>query len=287
MTRFGREMMKYVFGALALLGAPVLVFMLGADARPDGAAAPAPVSDTAAAAGEAAREPTERKPMEYVVKRAETTPELKGRWDGPAWKDANVVEIAIARPESSHPLPKTRAKLLFDDETLYGIFRVEDRYVRAVAEKFRDPVSKDSCVEAFLQPKGAGYMNFEFSANGVKLIRHKVHPDGIPGDTSKPYVEKGTVTPEEGERVRVYHSLPDRVDPEITEPVTWVLEFAIPLDLMEAHVGPIGSPAGQSWRGNFYKVAVDVSHPHYISWAPLGRTNFHRPQDFATVRFEE
>ena len=35
---------------------------------------------------------------------------------------------------------------------------------------------------------------------------------------------------------------------------------------------------GDRWRANFYKCGDETSHPHWASWSPVGRLDFHRPQ---------
>ena len=91
--------------------------------------------------------------MEYTIQRApESLGEPTADWDHPLWATADTLEIALYRWEDSGHHPPTRVRALYDDEHLAVIFRVEDRFVRAVAEKFGDPVSADSCVEFFLSP---------------------------------------------------------------------------------------------------------------------------------------
>ena len=70
--------------------------------------------------------------MEYLLRRAKVRPELEGRWDGVAWTEAESLDISVFRPESSDHRPRTRAKLLYDDEGLYGLFHVQDKYVRCI-----------------------------------------------------------------------------------------------------------------------------------------------------------
>jgi len=220
--------------------------------------------------------------MEYRIRRATKTPELNGLWDGPAWSRANTMGIACAHKESSDHHPATQARFLFDDETLYGIYRVEDQYVRAVAQQFQDSVCRDSCVEAFLSPGGKEYLNFEFSCNGTLLCHHMVDSTR----TGSGFKDARSVSAEDGANVRIFHSLSGVIDPELKDPTTWTLEFAIPMAVFERYLGAIGSPAGQSWKANFYKCADATSHPHWLSWAPVRELNFHRPSDFETIRFE-
>src|SRR5690606_21836922 len=73
-------------------------------------------------------------------------------WDKPAWKKIEAVEISHQMGEDPKFRPKTQAKLMYDDENIYGIFRVEDRYVRSVVQEYNGNVSGDSCVEFFFSP---------------------------------------------------------------------------------------------------------------------------------------
>jgi hypothetical protein len=222
--------------------------------------------------------------MEYVVREAHTQPQLNGDWDGPTWWSANCAEIANFRPEGSEHCPHTQVKLLYDSTSLYGLFRVEDMYVRSVRTKFMEPVSKDSCVEFFVQPKPtAGYYNFEFNCGGALLAGYVVDPTRKPGGgLTKAY----RLRDEDGQQIGVYHSMPDVVDPEIQEPVEWYVEFNIPLAILAKYVGPLGPLPRQQWRGNFFKCGDQTSHPHWASWTTLEERNFHAPASFGTLVFE-
>jgi len=223
--------------------------------------------------------------MEYCVQRARVCPELAGLWDGPAWRQAEAVTIGNFRPESSDHRPKVQAKLLFDAATIYGIFHVQDKYVRAVHTRYQDAVCRDSCVEFFVEPNpNEGYFNFEFSACGAFLVHYVTDTTRRPDGEFKGFVE---LPQEDGDLVKVHHSLPGLIEPEIQEDTDWVLEFAIPRRLFETYIGSLGDPAGQTWRANFYKCGDATSHPHWASWMPLPKTNFHQPEHFGTLRFEE
>jgi len=220
----------------------------------------------------------------YTVRRAETAPVLDGAWDDPVWRNADVLTVDRFHEASSDHRPRVQAKLLYTDEGIHVIWRVADRYILCRHTAYQDPVYKDSCVEFFVQPKsGKGYFNFEMNCGGTLLLTYIEKATR----TSDGF-EKYTVVPWEwGRRVKVYHSMPEVVDPEITEPREWVLQYFIPFALLEAFVGPIGSPSGQEWRANFYKCADACSHPHWAGWAPIGKElNFHQPDAFAPLRFQ-
>jgi hypothetical protein len=223
--------------------------------------------------------------MEYVIRRARVKPELLGLWDGPAWKDAAVAGVASFHPASSDHRPRTRAKLLHDDDALYAMFHVADRFVRCTRTEHQSPTCKDSCVELFVEPKpGRGYLNFELNCGGTMLLYHVTDPTR---DETGKFRGVTPVAAELLDAIRVYHSMPRTVEPEITEPVEWTVEYAVPWRVFERHVGTIDSAGSKNWRGNFYKCADESSHPHWASWSPIGEPlNFHVPAHFGELRFE-
>ncbi|MDD2709639.1 MAG: carbohydrate-binding family 9-like protein [Verrucomicrobiae bacterium] len=219
----------------------------------------------------------------YIVRKAKKKPELKGLWNGPAWSGANVLDVASFRVESSDHHPRTQVKLLYDHERIYGCFRVEDRYVRVVRTQYQDITSRDSCVEVFLKPKrDKGYFALEFNAGGTLLFYYITDSTRTP-DAFKEYVKIPT---EEWRLLEVYHSLPAKVEPEIQEPVEWLLEFSMPLSLMEKYAGPLGVLPGQEWTANSFKCGDETSHPHWASWMPVDHLNFHMPRCFGNITFE-
>jgi len=220
--------------------------------------------------------------MIYTLRPATATPPLTADWSDPAWTRAETLEIAHFMPQSSSHRPRTSARLLYDAHTIHGIFQVEDRYVRCVRTHYFDEVWKDSCVEFFVRPKpNRGYFNFEFSGGGAFLCSHIVNPERGP----EGFKEFTKLPPSVGQTVKVRSSLPARVEPEITEPLTWTLQFAIPVALFEEYVGKTPLVSGQVWRGNFQKCADECSHPHWATWAPIDELNFHRPDCFGQIAF--
>lgn len=221
----------------------------------------------------------------YRVLFTEQRPRPAGDWDGSEWRDAETLELVHFRGEAdscSDHRPRTYAKLLYTDEWICGMFRVEDRYVRSKRTRYMDPVYKDSCVEFFVQPEvDSGYFNFEFNCGGTLLCSYITDPER----TAEGFKKFIPLSKEDGNQVVVCHSLPELVDPEITEPVIWTLEFFIPFALLEKYAGSLGDPSGKVWRANFYKCGDETSHPHWASWQPLHSLNFHLPECFGQIRF--
>jgi hypothetical protein len=221
---------------------------------------------------------------EYRLEKASAAFDLNAAWDDPAWVGAHTAQITHFRPESSSHRPSTSVRLLYDSRGIGGIFKVQDQYVRCIRPNYFDEVWKDSSVEFFVEPKtGRGYFNFEFNCGGAFLCSHITNPERGPGG-----FKQFTKLPFEiGQAVKVRSSLPRLVEKEVSEPIVWTLQFYIPLTVLEHYVGPLGELPGQIWRGNFFKCAEEVSHPHWASWSPVDEFNFHLPRCFGALRFAE
>lgn len=221
----------------------------------------------------------------YTIASAAAAPTLDGNFDGPTWRRAATVDINHFYPESSPHRPRTQSRVLYTPDALFVSFRVDDRYVRCITTTYQGPVYEDACVEFFVEPKpGKGYFNFEMNCGGTLLLRHITNPDISSGELAA-----FTHVPWQiASKIQVYHSLPKAIDPEIVDPTTWTVQYKIPLEIFEPYIGPISDPAGQTWRGNFYKCAENNSHPHWASWSPIsGPLNFHQPQYFGRICFKE
>jgi len=218
----------------------------------------------------------------YIITFTKQPPAIDNLWDSAVWKNIPALAIACYRKESSSHRPETYCRLLYDRERIYGIFRVNDQYVRCVHSEFQSEVYKDSCVEFFVQPKATNaYFNFEFNCGGALLASYVMDPTRIDGKV------KGFIplTPEDNRQIKRYSSLPRTVEPEITHPITWFLGFSIPFAILARYATTPTKVGGQVWRANFYKCGNETSCPHWGSWSPVHELNFHLPADFGEIYF--
>ncbi len=220
----------------------------------------------------------------YRVRRTNAAPERRGAWDGPVWGVADRMRIAAFHPRSSDHRPCVEAALLYDDLHLHALFRVGDRYVRSVHTAYDSDTYKDSCVELFVQPAGrTAYFALEVNCGGAFSLRYIEDPTR----TADRFAKWTSVAPSMADTLKVAHSMPDVVDPELTEPVNWWVELSWPFAVMEHYCGELRPVGGQRWRANAYKCADDTSHPHWASWAPVGEAlNFHQPSVFGDLEFD-
>ena len=170
--------------------------------------------------------------------------------------------------------PLTTFAIAHTGKNLYIDFLVRCNFLGAVNYKNQSPVSEDSCVEFFVQPRPGGhYWNFEFNCIGAINASHRmVRP------------RPTRLTDAELARVRRYPSCGTRPFCELEGLFTWNLLVAIPLDLIGVEYD--GTPVGM--RANFYKCASATSQPHYLSWNPIGldKPGFHCPEYFGNITLE-
>lgn len=222
--------------------------------------------------------------MQYTIQRTAQLPPPDADWDRPHWTQAETLQVTHYAWEDSGHHPPTAARLLYDDRHLAVIFRVEDQYVRAVAQKFQDSVCSDSCVEFFIAPLPGSdaYFNFEVNCGGTMLVHRCVSPEEKAAGK-----QTYDVSPEDGTTIPMAHSMPKIVDPEIAVPTVWTVEYHLPFALFAKYFDAVAPSSGTAWKGNFYKCGDNTSHPHWGSWAPVGgsRPSFHQPAYYQPVLF--
>ena len=222
--------------------------------------------------------------MRYTIARTSSLSAPDANWNRREWQSAETLEITYFSWEDSGHHPKTEARLLYSDTHLAVIFRVEDHYVRAVAQQFQDSVCTDSCVEFFVAPVSDSlpYFNFEINCGGTMLLYRCLSPEELAEGKTRI-----SVTEEDWSTITIAHSLPKIVEPERVVPTTWTVEYHVPFALFDRYFDSVRIGPDAMWRANFYKCGDRTSHPHWGSWAPVGtlRPNFHVPERFQTIVF--
>jgi len=218
----------------------------------------------------------------YKVKKLSEQPEINAVWDKMPWSGIEPLLIKNYMGDKPEHFPFTQAKMAYDNTAVYVIFRVEDRYVKAVADKNQGPVYLDSCVEFFFSPENGineGYFNLELNCGGTMLFHHQMEPRKEQTHISEQHIQQ----------MEVAHTQPKIVDPEIEQETTWVVEYRIPFSVLSDYHAFPKPEAGSVWRANFYKCADKTSHPHWLTWSPIDfpRPNFHLPEYFGILEFQK
>jgi hypothetical protein len=224
-----------------------------------------------------------KQPQTVQVSRLAESALISADWANPLWQQAEAFDIQrFMGPRPDH-LPGVQAKITYDNEHIYIVFRVEDRYVRAVTTEPTGPVWEDSCVEFFFTP-GAdvnrGYFNIEVNCIGTVLFRHQTAAEQNICHLSS----------QDHNRIDVAQSLPREViDPERPEALIWTVAYNFPIDILQNYQPVIRPAPGVTWRGNFFKCADKTSHPHWLTWSPIesDTPDFHRPDCFGILAFTD
>jgi hypothetical protein len=102
----------------------------------------------------------------YRVKRVIGFLANSASWDTSPWQDIPAGLFGHYMGKRPEHFPKTEVKMAYDDTSVFVMFRVEDRYVRAIATRHQENVCGDSCVEFFFSPGpdvSCGYFNLEMN----------------------------------------------------------------------------------------------------------------------------
>jgi hypothetical protein len=219
----------------------------------------------------------------YQVKRVDKPIEISADWKKPVWEAIEPIALDLYMGEKPDHQPLTQVKLAWDDDAVYVIFRVDDRYIRAAATRHLEKVCRDSCVEFFFTPGtdvAKGYFNLEVNCIGTILMAHQQARG-----QDRRYLDRNDLN-----AIRLATSLQKGrpVNPEITASTVWTLEYAVPIRILKKYDALAAAPApGVVWRANFYKCGDETSHPHWLTWSktPLASPDFHQPHYFGTLEF--
>lgn len=216
----------------------------------------------------------------YLIEKVTQPIEVNSKWNKAVWEKIAPLKVdKFMGPEPNHK-PGVRVKMTYHKEMVYVIFLVEDRYVRCLRRNYQDPVYKDSAVEFFFSPSNdpsRGYFNIEINCGGTALFKFRSAEKGIV-----------QIPKSDFEQIKISHSLPKIVYPEIVSWVIWTIEMAIPVDILKEYCQVTPPAPGTEWRGNFYKIADESSQPHYLTWCKVDypKPNFHLPQFFGILLFK-
>ena len=216
----------------------------------------------------------------YQVNRLKGEIMIDGVWEKPAWENVEALKITHYMGNKPQFFPSTFAKLLYDEENIYGIFLVKDKFVHCLVQETNGHVSRDPCVEFFFSPDESNplyYFNLEINCGGVPLMQYVTVPR-----KEHQFLDENDIG-----KVEIAHSLPKKVFPEIENDTIWTIEFKLPLKILKQYAEISHPQPGVKWNANFYKTASTTSNPHYLTWSLVNnpKPDFHLPQFFGILEF--
>lgn len=175
-------------------------------------------------------------------------------------------------PDKYKYKPLTIVKTARNDDAVFFLFKVVEKYIRAVHDKDNSPVNEDSCVEFFTKEADSDYYyNFEFNCSGTcKAARHY-----------KDRQHALDLTEEEMIRIKRLASLKTKGIENTNNQYKWELLVEIPFSLF----GLEKNKLPEMILGNIYKCGDKTKEPHYVTWAPVitEKPDFHRPEYFGEI----
>ena len=218
--------------------------------------------------------------MIYRVGRLSEPIKIDADWDKLAWANTPSIPLQNYMGEEPKHRPETQIKMAYDTEAIYLIFQVHDQHVRSIWQNYQEDVWQDSCVEFFFTPnteESGNYFNLETNCGGTALFAFQTGPRQ--GEIRIPENEFG--------QIKLAHSMPKVVNPEINGSTIWTIEYRLPWSMLEKYCAVEPPTPGVIWKANFYKIADETSHPHYLTWAPVEvpEPDFHLPKFFGSLEF--
>lgn len=178
--------------------------------------------------------------------------------------------VSNNRPEGV-PAPETVGSLSYrPGEGLLVTMRCYEEKPRAIYHDPNGAIYTDSCMEAYVDcfpEMHRGYLNVEMNANGAAFCSFGTcrHLRSLVVDMGIPHPEVDVEKGEENGRA------------------WWQVSCLLRASLFEALYGrPFVPEPGHMMRGNFYKCGDHTVAPHWASWAPVPRLDFHDPDSFGT-----
>ena len=222
-------------------------------------------------------------PEVYEVAKIKKPIKIDSNWNKKQWRKVKPLTLINYMGDIPNFKPEAQAKMVYDKDYLYIIFRVKDKYVKCVTDRINGPVWRDSAVEFFFSPDVENplqYFNLETNCGGTALMQFHANVDGKR--------ESKRIPEEDIKQIEIVSSMPKLTDPEITEEITWTIEYRIPLAVLKQHSAITAPAKGVEWKANFYKIAEITSNPHYITWSKVEnpRPNFHMPEYFGRIIFK-
>jgi hypothetical protein len=170
-----------------------------------------------------------------------------------------------------HYRPLATFDIAHSGKAIYINFFAREQNIRAVNTANNSPVSEDSCVEFFVEPKGDGhYWNFEFNCIGAINASHRIER---PNPTR--------LTDAELAQIIRHAFLGNTAFGDRTGIHTWSLLVIIPLSLIGVNYEGTPLPL----RANLYKCSGKSTMPHYLTWNAIDtpKPNFHTTANFGSL----
>ncbi len=216
----------------------------------------------------------------YLVRRTTGKITMDGKGDEPDWKTAPTTGPFPSSLKGEPQLPRTEARLLWDDKYLYVLFTAADDDVWAQVKKPDDlKMWTEQVFEVYLDADGNGaeYIELQVNPRGVIFDAYLPRPGQVQVDWSSGLIAK----------VLVRGTLNKRGDKD----QGWQAELAIPLAAARGRSKAaltLPPAVGQVWRANLFTTDRPAQGALKAwAWSPPRRPTFHAPDRFGELVFAD
>jgi hypothetical protein len=236
-------------------------------------------------------------PKSYVVHHTDERISIDGKLQETAWQNAEWTSDFADIEGDKKPLPKliTRAKMLWNDSTLFIAAQIQEPKLWATQTHHDDVIFLDNDFEVFINPDNSTHRYFEIEINNINktfdLFLPKPYRNG--GDALVSWDVPGLKT-----AVTLQGTLNNPADKD----EGWTVEMAIPLKSLSMGYYTKTPDEGALWRINFSRVEWDTEvinekysklkdkNGHNLAennwvWSPQGVIDMHFPERWGYLLF--
>ncbi len=220
------------------------------------------------------------RPKRYLVRRVTGKITVDGKGDEPDWKTAPTTGPFASSLKGKPLLPRTEARILWDDKYLYVLFTADDDDVWAQVKTPDDlKMWTEQVFEVYLDADGSGaeYIELQVNPRGVIFDAYLPRPGQVQADWSSGMIAK----------VLVRGTLNKRGDKD----QGWQAELAIPLAAVQGRSKAaltLPPSVGQVWRANLFTTDRPATGALKAwAWSPPRRPTFHAPDRFGELVFAD
>jgi hypothetical protein len=199
--------------------------------------------------------------------------ELTGDGHSSSWGKAEWFTLTKRKGEATY---QTRAKLLYSDTGIYGMFDCADKKITATLKEDFADLWKEDVVEIFFWTHESTPLYFEYE---LSPLNHEL-PILVPNFGGDFFGWRPWHYDEEARKTRHVTNVIKDDKGNVT---SWVGEFFIPYALLKP-LQNVPPKSGTTWRVNLYRNDYDEGQSSW-SWQPV-QTNYHDFERFGTIRFE-
>lgn len=236
-------------------------------------------------------------PKLYTAKKISIPVNIDGQIDS-IWNLANWSSdfLDIEGNKKAKPTLHTAVKMLWDDENLYLLAKLEEPHIWATLKNHDDIIYHDNDFEVFIKPDANSSSYYELEVNALNTVMDllMVKPYRFDGKALMNWDFKGIKT-------AVHHQGSINNPNDVDE--YWTVEIAIPFKSITAFGKNATPKPGAYWRINFSRVqwqhdiengkyARKVEHnklipEHNWVWSPIGLINMHYPERWGFITFTD